>query len=195
MFKVAGAVILVAALALYLFTQRSEANLVAKVGDGKISRSEFSVLVRGWRTDELRTILAQFDHKYELGPDTFVIDGEEDGNILKLNATKDIDAAELFYLVNYIMYPENFDLTHRTLSAIAVMKLSKETGLPQGAKAGQRAWIYIPYEDHDYDVAYVRLTDQQSYKVSFTKMGWEKVSDPRLPADVSNLIFETGAST
>ena len=194
MFKIAAAVVVIATAALYLFFSNAHATPLALVGDGKISPSEFSVAIQGWRPDELRTIISQFDDKYDLGADTFAIE-EQGGSTLRVRATKGIDADQVFFLVNYIMYPENFDLTHRTLNAVGQLKLSDETGVPPGTKRGQQAWIYMPSDDHDYDVAYVRLDNGQSYRVSFTNMGWELVKDPRLPAPARDLIDQSKMRT
>ena len=190
MLKIAAAIVVIGAVALYLFFPSPHANPLALVGDGKISRSEFAVAVEGWSTGELQTILRQFEDKYDLPPNTFGVEGQDD-RILRIRATNDIDAAQVFFLVNYIMYPENFDLTHRALTAIGEMKLSDQTGLPPGARNGQQAWIYMPSDDHDYDVAYVRLDNGQTYRVSFTNMGWVHVTDARLPAAARNLIYDS----
>lgn len=194
MIKIAAAILVIAVAALYLFFSNAHAKPIAIVGDGQISPSEFSVVVQGWQPNELRTILSQFDDKYDLRADTFTIE-DQNSSTLRVRATKAIDADQIFFLVNYIMYPENFDLTHRMLNAVGKMKLSDETGVPPGAKRGQEAWIYMPSGDRDYDVAYVTLDNGQTYRVSFTNMGWELVRDPRFPALVRDLIDESKTQT
>ena len=105
-----------------------------------------------------------------------------------MHAIRDLDAAQFFFLVNYIDYPEGFDRTHRTLSVLGSLTLSQRTGLPPDTRGGEIASVYMPANDRDYDLAYLRRANGQTYRIPFTNMAWEPVSDPRLPQGVQALL-------
>jgi hypothetical protein len=65
---------------------------------------------------------------------------------------------------------------------------SRKSGLLLDARGREPAWIYMPDNDHEYDLAYLRRASGQTYRISFTNMVWEPVADSRLPAGVRALL-------
>lgn len=138
------------------------------------------VVVRGWSPSEARTILDDFAKVYELEPANFRLSAASDGGLI-VELPKGLPDDRFLYLVNYLNYPDNFDLTRRKLAICGIWQIE------DGAQVGSRAVVYIPQSDTEYDQAYVQMDRQQAYKVSFTDMTWVPTTDRRLPPEVADL--------
>ena len=191
-FILIAAVVLVAVIGIRRGLAQARESILAKVGDGDVGRHDFSALVQGWNEGELERILSDYCGKYELSRDTFLIAPEADGTLL-VRSHSAIIAARVFTLVNYLHYPQGFDLTHRHPAAVGAVKLSRQTGLPPGASAGEAAAIYVPADDADYDLTYVQRASGQTYRISFTTFAWVAVENPRLTAAIRQLISRATA--
>jgi len=180
-------IVLAAVVAVRRGLVRARESILARLGNGDVGRHDFSLLVRGWSESELERILSDYCAKYELPRDTFLIEPAENGT-LQVRSHSAIGASHPFTLVNYIYYPEGFQLTGRKLAAVCALKLSRPTGFPPGASAGESVAIYVPADDQDYDLTYVQRASGQTYRVSFTNFGWVSVENPRLTTDIRQLI-------
>ena len=170
----------------YMFRAKSHMEGGASTIIGMLAASDASLLVDGWRKDELQKVLADFAATYSLDPDMFAL--ETKGLQLRIKLNRDIVADQFLYLTNYIHYPKEFDLRSRQVAAVGTMSLSHLRGISPSPAQGERATVYMPHQDQDYDVAYVRRASGQTYRVSLTNMYWEPVADPRLPPHIRQTI-------
>lgn len=150
-------------------------------------QNDTTVYVRGWTRSELDQILSDFDGIYDLPKpgDWTVTDGPHGDLVIAFPS--DIQPKLLLFLVNYIQYPEKFDLKHRTIGVLCRVTLTSAFGLPAASLVGQKAMIYVPANDTEYDLVYARVESGGAYKIPFTTLIWERVSDPRLPNSVQAL--------
>ena len=132
------------------------------------------IVVRGWTEDELRKLVADFCHMYEVPP---IFDIVHEADALRLRFPGDIDPDLFLFVVNYIHYPKDFDLAGRNISAMATTTLSAAFDLPDEALVGRRATIYVPIGDKDYDVVYLRPDSGAVWAHSFSTRGWKRVAD------------------
>ena len=144
------------------------------------------VLVMGWRDDELRTILRAFTQSYGLAESTIRRDGEA-GEWKRLRIAR-FGSDHLFFLVNYLHYPREYDPAGRKIEAAALFDLPDGIG-PAGATAGTRAKAYVPVQDDEFDVAHAALPDGRAFRVPFTNLRWQAVSDPRMSDRVAAIPF------
>ena len=142
--------------------------------------------VRGWNRSELDKILLDFSKQYGLPPAATKVTTQSD-KVLVITFPNDIEPKLLLFLVNYVQYPRDFDLKQRAIAAVAHAALTPAFGLPDSALAGKRAAIYVPANDTDYDLVYVRIEPGSAYRISFTNLIWKAVADPRMPAGVQDL--------
>lgn len=145
------------------------------------------VIVQGWSEIELARILSDFENKYagQLGSAYSVV-LQKRGSAMRLSFPKDIPEDEFCFLVNYIYYPEGFDLKSRSIVASGRATLSDGFGVPDKALIGRVGIFYVPSNDHEYDLVYVRVGDR-TFENSFASTRWKAVDDPRFPPGLTPL--------
>lgn len=143
------------------------------------------VIVTGWRSQELETILSDFAKLYSIEPGTFRLHSRSD-NALTITWAAPILTDHLQFLVNYIHYPNGFDLKRANPQAVGIAPICEETG-PQLTKTGPKTGLsrgtiakyYVPRDDEEYDVIYAQLETGDAFRVPLTNHRWEPVNDPR----------------
>ena len=154
-----------------------------------VPNNDKSLWVKGWVEDDLKKILAKFQETYEHGgysPYQIQLQKSADDRF-QLTFPADIHPQLLTFLVNYIHYPFNFDLTDRRILAVAKSTVTAGfEGLD--AYCDEQALLYVPKEDKDYDVVYMQTQSGRIFAVSFTDMRWIKKDDARLPSGIGDLI-------
>ena len=151
------------------------------------ANNHITVAVRGWNRVELDRILKDFRRLYNLPENSeWIIAKKGDYNFV-IAFPNDIQPKLLYFLVNYIKYPKKLDLTGRSIGVLASVVLTGAFGAPDPALISKPAVIYVPANDTDYDMVYVRIESDQAFKIPFTTLIWEPVSDARMPNEVSGL--------
>jgi hypothetical protein len=95
----------------------------------------------------------------------------------------DIPAAQFSFLVNYLQYPKNYDFKTHSISVVGKAVISPEFRPPSESLVGQKAIFYIPSDDQDCDLVYVRVGDE-TFENSFATRRWKKVADSRIPSSL-----------
>jgi hypothetical protein len=119
--------------------------------------------------------------------DSTVAIKQENADRFAITFPKDIQPKILYFLVNYLQYPREFDLKNRSIAVVARVVLTPAFGAPDDVLSGKNAMIYVPANDTDYDLVYVRIEQGQAYKVSFTDLVWQPVDEARVPGGIANL--------
>ena len=148
--------------------------------------SDRALLVSGWTAEELAKILGDFESKYKGALPSFRREVLSVGKALRVSLPNDFPPDLLSFLVNYIHYPENFDLKNRKIAAVGMSTLTGEFEAPSD-EIGKKAFIYIPSGDDEYDLVYVRV-GEHTYSQSFTTMSWKRVDESRLSAATRALM-------
>jgi hypothetical protein len=183
---VAGLVVLVMVFAVW--TRRAQAEdraLTAAFAPDPNNMTE--LLVRGWNRAELERILTDFLRQYDLPPISTLRIAEKPNGVLAVTFPADILPKFLFFMVNYIRYPKDMDDPERSIAVLCRAVLTAAFGLPDPALVGQRAEIYVPADDTDFDLVYARIGSGAAYKISFTNLKWKPVPAARLPVGVAGL--------
>jgi len=149
------------------------------------NQHEKEIIVRGWADEELSQILTDFangcgddlgkEFDYEVCP--------HNQGATRITFPHDIPPKEFSFLVNYLNYPKDYDLAGRSISVTGYVTLTADFHLPDKSLVGKRAVFYIPSDDKDYDLVYIRVGDG-TYKNSFASLHWKKVEDPRNPMGI-----------
>ena len=147
--------------------------------------NEKAVIVSGWTNEELSAILTDFADMYSerLGDDFDYEVCPHDKSSTRITFPHNIPAEEFSFLINYLHYPKNYDLKARSISVVGKALLSEDFHPPGKSLVGQNAVFYIPSNDQDYDLVYVRVGDE-TFKNSFAAFRWKKVTDSRIPPGV-----------
>ena len=158
-----------------------EPATISNPADGK------EVVVRGWTNEELSGILTDFADMSDGDLETLITRSMHAtmavSASLFLVLPHDIRILQFSFLVNYLQYPKNYDLKARSISVIGKATLTPDFHLPEKNLIGQKAVFYIPSNDQDYDLTYVRVGDE-TFKNSFAARHWTKVEDSRIPHGV-----------
>lgn len=149
------------------------------------------VLVRGWKNEELRRILDDFKAMYRdrLSPDYGVVVHPLPEGAIRLTFPVDLPPPFFAWLVNYIRYPKDFDLSTRSILVLGRTTLSSVFEPPEKKMISQRAAFYVPADDHEYDLVFVRV-GVATYELSFARGQWKLVSNSRLPPGLDALMKE-----
>ncbi len=144
-----------------------------------------TITVRGWTRAELERILDDFVKMYEISRSGLVVSqGSNEG--LTISFPGDIEPTNFLFLVNYIAYPKDLDLTNRTICALGRVVLREGYKVLDEAMIGREARVYVPTDDTDFDLVYGRVGDE-TYRISFTSMKWKPVQDARTPPGIADL--------
>ena len=146
-----------------------------------------AILLRGWNRAELERILSDFLRQYDLPSISSLGLAQRPNGVLAVTFPTDILPKFLLFMINYICYPKDMDLSGRSIVVLCRVVLTAAFGLPDPALVGQRAEIYVPTDDTDYDLVYARVESGAAYKISFTNLKWKPVPDARLPVGVAGL--------
>ena len=143
------------------------------------------VVVRGWTNEELTGILTDFADVSDgdLGPHfVYEVHPRDDGSI-RITFPHDIPTKQFSFLINYLQYPKNYDLKGRSISVVGKAIISAKFKPPTKSLIGQTATFYIPKDDQDFDLVYVRVGDE-TFENSFAALHWKRVADSRIPPGV-----------
>jgi hypothetical protein len=146
------------------------------------------LIATGWTVQELEAILRAFREMYEerLGP-AFSAEIVSSDGVLRVTFPAGIEPMEFAFLVNYVHYPKGFDLRARHILAAGRVTLTERFNLPDRALVGQKAMVYVPRNDREYDLVYVRTDADATFEDSFASSRWKPVRDPRLPDGIDRL--------
>ena len=147
------------------------------------------IVVKGWYEDELQRILDDFIQEDTSGVPSYKIDvHKRDEDLYSLTFPQDIHSAVFGFLVNYLAYPRNFGLAGRLIIVAGKTMLNSDfQGVPQSL-VGNKAIIYVPENDQDYDVVYLQTETGATLANSFSDGVWRKVNDARLSSAVKTLF-------
>lgn len=145
------------------------------------------ITVSGWKEDELVRIVADFRGESTIEPPMEIEIHQRFDSEFVLIFPGDIAPWDFAALVNYLIYPIDFDLAGRALVVAGRTTLNAGfTGIPESLH-GKKAIIYVPANDDDHDVVYMHTETGDNFAGSFTEMVWQSVDDPRWPATVQAL--------
>ncbi len=169
-----------------------------KAGDPQVDLSPFTpdpnndktILIQGWNEDELRRILDDFVEQDLTAFAAFRIEIQKRfENSFVLVFPEDIHPAEFVSLINYLAYPIDLDATGRGILVAGKTTLNSDfDGLPKSL-AGKKAILYIPDNDEDHDVVYLKTESSMTLAKSFNEVAWQPVKDPRLPNTIESLAW------
>jgi hypothetical protein len=182
-----AALVVVAALVLLLVARHGSQKdaAVGQVTGDAISGDEIVVLVRGWSSAEVASILNEFRSTYDLPAASLRAIGKDEATI-GVRIVQPIRSDLLPYLVNYLHYPKARNLNDRQIAAVAVVERIERLGGP-AELAGRPALIYVPANDSEFDQVFLRVEPNRHFRISFTRLQWQPVNDGRETATVRNL--------
>jgi len=161
-------------------------HLVSSQPAEKSSQSQKNIIVSGWTNEELSKILKDFAELYagKLGNEfDYEVSLSRQGP-MRITFPHDITPNEFSFLINYLNYPKDCDLKNHSVSVTGHAILTADFHLPSKSLVGKKAVFYVPANDQEYDLVYIRVADE-TYVNSFAGFRWKKVEDPRLPVGFS----------
>lgn len=139
------------------------------------------VTVRGWQPETLSIILRDFAKMYDLPPTFAMTAAGTAAGTTALSFPTDLPSDTFFFLVNYLHYPIDQDLSAVSVAAVGSVTLTSAFGVPEPALVGKDALVYVPDRDEDHDVVYVDVAADGAYAVPFTNLRWQRAESPRHP--------------
>lgn len=148
------------------------------------------IMVSGWNEEELRKILDDFVEEDASAAHECRIDiNKRYQNFHGLTFPEDIHPSEFACLVNYLNYPINLGLDERSIIVAGTTTLNADfQGIPPSLE-GEKAILYVPENDEDYDVVYMQSETGDTFAKSMSEPAWRHVNDPRLSSEVKMLIY------
>jgi len=143
----------------------------------------------GWRASELEKILRDFQAIYNgrLHSTFTTKTTPVSSTQFRISFPNDIEPMLFHFLVNYARYPKDLDLSNRAISIAGSSTLDQYFALPDPSLIGQKALIYVPIDDHEFDLVYVKTEQGQVYEDSFASSKWKLIQNPRLPSGIEVL--------
>ena len=92
------------------------------------------------------------------------------------------------FLVNYLAYPSELDLTNRSIIVGGKTTLSPDFAQIDPQLVGKKAILYVPENDQDANVVYMQTESGDTLANSFSDMNWTRVNDARLSNEVKKLL-------
>jgi len=157
-------------------------HLASSESAEKPNQHEKEIIVSGWTIEELSNILKDFAESYagKLGKGfDYEVCLSRPGS-MRITFPHDITPNEFSFLVNYLNYPKDYNLKAHSISVTGHATLTEAFHLPSKSLVGKKAVFYVPVDDQDYDLVYIRV-DDETYVNSFASFHWKKVENPRLP--------------
>jgi len=150
--------------------------------------NDTEIICAGWDAAELGKILEDFTRTYadRLGASARFRTERLSNKEYRITFPNDIAPTLLSFLVNYLQYPKGFDLATHQIAVVAHVTLTSAFPTPREGYVGQKARIYIPSNDRDYDLVYFAVGSDY-FEQSFTDMAWRSVGDGRVPDAVRAL--------
>jgi len=145
------------------------------------------IIVCGWNEDELIAILDGFAAEDRPGAPADRIEmHQQQEDCYRLTFPLDIHPFLFTTLVNYLLYPIEFEIGDRSITVAGKTTLNSAfEGIPESLW-GQKAVLYVPEDDQDHDIVYLQTESGVNLAYSFTDdAGWRPVKDERLSLDVA----------
>lgn len=148
------------------------------------------IIVSGWNEEDLSTALDDFIGQGASGSPPKIGMQKRFENLYSLTFPEDIAASGFVALVNYLNYPIDLSLAGRTITVAGKATLNAAfAGMP-GSLMGKTAIFYVPENDEDYDVVYLRTEAGDVFAKSLNQAGgWRRVDDPRISVEVKALTW------
>ena len=148
------------------------------------------IFVQGWDETELRKIISDFVKNYEDdGYPAYSIEPlKQNDKLFQLKFPKDIHPLLFTFLVNFVAYPFDLDLTNRHIVVAGTTTLTKGYDGLDESFIGRKALLYLPENDQDRTIVYMHFSDGTTYANSFHDLVWRRVTDARLSPEVSKLV-------
>jgi hypothetical protein len=150
------------------------------------------ILIKGWNEVEIRKIIRDFIETYKNdGYPAYTIEPHKQSeNLYRLTFPQDLHPLLFTFLVNYLAYPFNLDLKNRSIIVVGKTPLSSGFDGIDASLVGEMAILYLPENDQDYDVVYMRTESGANLANSFTELRWRRITEARLSNEVKKLIGE-----
>lgn len=149
-----------------------------------------TIMVSGWNEEELNKALDDFMPQDPASSPPRIAIHQRFENLYRLTFPEDIPPSGFAALVNYLTYPIDLGLAERTITVAGKATLNSAfAGIPESL-TGRNAIFYVPENDEDYDVVYLRTEAGDVFANSFNQeRGWRRVDNPRLSAEVKALTW------
>ena len=147
-----------------------------------------TIIVSGWDEEDLNKALDDFMPRDPASSPPRIAISERFENLYYLTFPEDSPPSGFAALVNYLTYPIDLGSAERTVTVAGKATLNASfAGIPESL-TGRKAIFYVPENDEDYDVVYLRTEAGDVFAHSLNQEGgWRRVDHPRLSAAVKAL--------
>jgi hypothetical protein len=152
-----------------------------------IAPPDAEILVSGWSASDLAKIISDFGSTYSVPAEMSPSAEPLPGGVFRIGFPRGVAADQFIFLVNYLNYPNGFDLKSHQLTIVGKLVLRDQMGLPDSRVAGRHARVYVPKGDDQYDQVYIRIDSDAAYRIPFSNLSWHRETDPRLTAAAAAL--------
>lgn len=148
------------------------------------------IFVKGWEQSEIKKIIHDFIEIYkDDGYPVYTIEPHKQSeNLYRLTFPQDIHPRLFTFLVNYLAYAFDLDLKNRSIIVGGKATLSSGFEGIDSSLVGKKAILYIPENDQEHNVVYMRTESGDNLANSLGELKWRRVNDARLSNEVKNLV-------
>lgn len=149
-------------------------NFTPNPGNDKV------IFVKGWEQSEIEKIIYDFIEAYKDDgyPAYTIKPHKQSENLYHLTFPEDIHAQLFTFLVNYLAYPFDLDGSNRSIIICAKTTLSPGFEGIDSSLVEKKAILYIPENDQDHDVVYMRTESGVNLANSFSEVKWRRADEP-----------------
>jgi hypothetical protein len=153
------------------------------------SNNDKRLIVSGLSQQELGKVLSDFQSMYagRLHRTFSIHLTPISSNQFRIQFPNDIEPMYFHFLINYVRYPKGLDLSARSILVVGRATLDNQFNIPSASLIGQKAMIYIPANDKDFDLVYIQTDHGQTFEDSFASSSWKQVQNPRMPSGIETL--------
>jgi len=150
--------------------------------------NDTTITVSGWNEEDLNKALDDFMPRDPASSPPRIAINQLPENLFRLTFPQDIPPAGLAALVNYLNYPIDLGSPERAITVAGKGTLNSAFAGVPASLTGRKAIFYIPENDEDYDVVYLRTETGDVFVHSLNQDGgWRREENPRVPASVKAL--------
>jgi hypothetical protein len=147
------------------------------------------IIINGWNKSEVTKILSDFQSMYggRFHKNFSIQSTEISSNQFHIQFPNDLEPLLFHFIINYAKYPKGLDLSGRSILVLGKATLDNQFNLLEPSLVGQKAMIYVPADDRDFDLVYIRTDHEEFFEDSFASSSWKRVPNPRLPIGIETL--------
>ncbi|MCU1264024.1 MAG: hypothetical protein JWM21_342 [Acidobacteria bacterium] len=136
-------------------------------------KNDKAIMVEGWESEQLDLIIAGFIAKEDSTAPHYTIEiDQQREDCYLLTFPDDIHPAIFAALIHYLQYPVEFRVPDSAINIVGRTTLNGAFDALPEELIGERAYLYLPEDDQDFDIVYLQTESGANLSCSLTDRVW-----------------------